>query len=116
VMQGCTRGKNFDLQIPSTVTVACGYEGTKYTKKGRSEEVELELEYVHFSSYNGMSRLNGGRCSLLVEVIKDDAVGSERVVLTGHRPNYSPSRGDGDDEVVGTSSGAYESFLLFSAR
>ena len=113
---GCTRNKSFDLPIPSSVSIPCGYEASRFVKKGRSEESELELEFVHFSSWSGVERLNGGRCSLLLDVVKDDSIPWERVVLTGHRPNASPNRGDGDDEVLATSSGPYESVLLFSVN
>jgi hypothetical protein len=114
--QGCTRNKNFDLVIPSSISIACRYNASAFVKKGRSEEPTLELEYVYFSAWEGIGRLNGGRSSILVEVVKDDSVPWERIVFTGHRPNGSPTRGDGDDEVVATSSGPYENFLVFSSR
>jgi hypothetical protein len=43
-------------------------------------------------------------------------VHSETIVYTGYRPAFSPSRGDGNDEVMGTSTGPYEKFLTFVAQ
>jgi len=116
VSQGCVRNKNFDLQIPGSINIACGYNAQQFVKQGRSEEVDLTLEYTYFSSLDGIGRLNGSRCGLLIDITKDDTVPWERLVLTGHRPNGSPNRGDGDDEVLAESSGPYESFLVFNSR
>lgn len=115
VSLGYCRNKEGPYTVPGNVRIADGYNPQAAIKRGRAEDSDLTLEFVHISSMDGISRLNDRRCAVLLDVTKDKTVLSERVVYAGYRPAAGPKRGDGNDEVIETSTGPFESFLLFVA-
>jgi hypothetical protein len=115
IQLGWKRGANAPYQVPGVVQIADGYRAVAATKKGRQEQVSYSFEFAHVSAMGGMARYNGHRISVLEKVIKDKAVHTENIVFTGYRPSASPSRGDGNDEVVESSEGVGEDHLVFIA-
>lgn len=101
---------------PGTVSIANKYNPSAAIKKGRPEVTELKMDFNHISSMDGISRYTGLRTSVLVKIIKDDAVTTEHILYLGYRPNASPTRGEGNDEVVESSSGPVEACIRFIAN
>lgn len=112
---GWKRGANTPYQVPGVVQIADGYRAVAATKKGRNEQVNYSFEFGHVSAMGGMARYNGHRITVWETIKKDKTVHTENVILTGFRPNASPARGDGNDEVVESSSGVGEDHLVFTA-
>ena len=101
--------------VPAAIPLADGYNPAAAIKQGRPEIPELSMEFLHITAMGGLARYNGHRTSVWVKVLKDKTVHAENIVYCGHRPQATPSRGDGNDEVVESSSGPYEDVLLFTA-
>lgn len=112
---GFKRGAEGVYIVPATVPVANRYNPSAVIKKGRSEVPELSLEFAHISHMDGMARYNGHRTTVYLKVLKDKSVHSANIVYAGYRPQSTPKRGDGNEEVVESSKGAYERCLLFCA-
>ncbi len=110
---GCARSKNEQLPVPKSLPIACGLKGSAFNKAGRSEPGQLELKALNFTYGDGLSRLNGHRGSVLVQVYKDGRVLTEQTVYGGYRPTPSTDRGDGDDEVTNSATGNFEAFAKF---
>ncbi len=110
----CKRRAEPTYPVPKSLPIACGSNPSAFTKAGRGDPGLLALEAAHFQYADGLTRLNGHRVTVMVEVLKDDRVLCERSVYGGWRGAASPNRGDGDDEVVATSEGNFESFAVFA--
>lgn len=110
---GCARSKNEQLPVPKSLPIPCGLKGSAFNKAGRSEPGQLELNALNYTYGDGLSRLNGHRGSVLVQVYKDGRVLTEQTVYGGYRPTPSTDRGDGDDEVTNKATGNFESFAKF---
>lgn len=101
---------------PGTVSIANKYNPSAAIKKGRHDVTELKMDFNHISSMDGVARYTGLRTTALVKIIKDDAVTTEHIVYIGYRPNASPTRGEGNNEVVESSSGPVEACIRFVAN
>lgn len=112
---GFKRNVDGPYKVPGSVGIADRYDSAAVTKKGRSQDAELTNEFVHISSMDGMARYNGSRVTELVKIVKDKVLHAENVLYTGYRPAAVPKRGDGDDEVMETSTGPFEAVLNFPA-
>ena len=112
---GYCKSINGPYQVPGSVRIADRYESARAVKKGRAEDADLALEFNHISSMDGLARYNGSRILAWVKVVKSKAVHTENVLYTGYVPQVSPSRGDGNDDVMESSTGPYERFLTFTA-
>lgn len=99
----------------STVSLANRYNASAVTKKGRGEVTELTMEFSHINFMEGIARYDGLKIAVLVKIIKDDSVHDQNIVYVGHRMNCTPKRGEGNDEVMESSSGPIEAVLKFSA-
>lgn len=110
---GCARNKDETLPIPAGLPIPCGLNSSAYTKFGRGEAGSLTLEALAFTYADGLSRLNGHRVAIMVEVMKEGRVLSERSVYGGWRAAVNTPRGDGDDEVVSSAEGVFETFGKF---
>lgn len=112
---GYCKSINGPYQVPASVRIADRYKSAAAVKKGRSEDAELSLEFNYISSMEGIGRYNGRSITCFIKVVKDKSAHSENIIYTGYRPEFSPNRGDGNDEVMGTSTGPYETFMTFAA-
>lgn len=112
---GMKRGASGPYQTPGQIPIADGYEASAMVKRGRSDVPELNLSFVHIHSWAGLTLYNGRQVTALVKVVRDKSVHVGWDVYTGYRPDGSPSRGDGNEEVVAASSGPYQKHLLFTA-
>lgn len=110
---GCARSKNETLPVPKSLPIACGLKGSAFVVQGRSDPGELELTALSFNYADGLSRLNGHRGTVMIEVWKADRVLTERHVYSGYTPAPSTDRGDGDDEVTVNATGNFEEFFKF---
>lgn len=112
---GYKRGIEGPYNIPGSVPIADGYNPSAAIKAGRAEVPELNFQFVHIDAMAGVTRYNGHRVSFWNKIVKDNSVHTANIVYVGVRPNASPNRGDGNDEVIETVTGPYENFLSFSA-
>lgn len=109
----CTTDKNPDLPVPKSIAIACGYDGARWVKKGRSDPPTLEIGAKYSSGGDGLMRLNGHKVAAMMEVRKDDRLLTERLVFGGWRPKATPKKGEGDTESTVTATGMYERFAVF---
>jgi hypothetical protein len=109
----CSKDKTPTIPVGKTVNIACGYEGARWTKKGRSEPPTLEVSGVYTSAGDGLMRLNGHRASVMIETVAEDEVLMERLVFAGWRPAAQPRMGDGDTETEVRATGNYEKLAIF---
>jgi hypothetical protein len=111
---GCAKSKNL---TPPGVTkpkaVACGLNGSAFVVAGMSDPGTLELEALHFTYGDGLSRFNGHRGTVMIERYAAGRVLCERVVCGGFRAAARNNRGDGDDEARDTASALFEIFAVF---
>ncbi len=117
IEQGWKRGADGAYNVPSTVAFPEGYNPTRIVKPGRGETRELTLEFAHIAAGYAIGRYNGKRIAVLIQVKKNRrTVHTANVVYAGYIPSSSPSRGDGNDEVVETSAGMFEDCVIFDAK
>lgn len=113
---GWKRGAQGAYNVPSTVAIPDGYNPSAAVKPGRGEDRSLTLSFAHVAAGYSISRYNGKRVTVLIEVKKNRrAVHVGNVLYHGYIPSASPDRGDGNDEVVESSEGRFEDCLLFTA-
>jgi len=110
---GCARSKNEQLPVPKSLPIACGLNASAFNKAGRSDPGQLELNALNFTYGDGLSRLNGHKGCVLVQVYKDGRALTEQTIYGGYRPTPATDRGDGDDEVTNKATGNFESFAKF---
>lgn len=112
----CVRSKEPTLPVPNTVNIACGKESAKYTKSGRTEIPNLQLSQANVAYGASLTKLNGHRVSIRVDIKDDSRILKERQIYTGYRGSGSPSLGDGEDESEVTIEGQFEKFIYFNAE
>lgn len=115
VFYGFKRNVDGPAQTPKFVGIPDGYKSSAATKKGRAGDASLELAMVHISDMSGLSRYNGRKVSVIVDIVKDGVVQTGRKVYTGYGVSAAVPRGDGDGEVVETSTGPFDNLLSFDA-
>jgi hypothetical protein len=108
---------NRDIQVPvaKTVTIASGYDGARWTKKGRSEPPKIDLKANYTGYGTGLPRISGQRVTIMMETYKDDKVLTERMIVGGYRPEIKLAKPDGNSLSEATATGEYESgsFAVF---
>lgn len=113
---GCAKAKDGAFNSPTTLHIQCGYDATAFTKKGVSQPSNLTLSYNYVTAMDSLVRVNGHYVTVLVKTVKDDMVPFEQRIYTRHLVSVKDSRGEGNDEVVATSEGAFEDLLVGYAR
>ena len=113
---GWKRGAEGRYNTPNSVSFADGYNPSAAVKPGRPEVPELTLSFAHIAASYGLGHYNGRRVSVLLKVKKNkSSVHVSNILYTGYVPSASPNRGDGNDEVVETSTGPFEDCMQFDA-
>lgn len=110
----CVMDKNPGFPSPKAVAIPCGYDGSRWIKKGRSEPPTLECSAKYTSFGDGLMRANGFRLTAMLETVKDDRLLTERAIFTGWRPTVTARRGDGDAEDEARATGNYETAMVFT--
>jgi hypothetical protein len=116
VAAAAVRGKEPTLSVPNTINIAVGKDSSRYVKSGRTEVPNLSLTQANIAYGVSLTKLNGHRVSVRIDIKDDQRILKERQIFTGYRPNGSPSLGDGEDESEVTVEGQYEKFLIFNAE
>jgi hypothetical protein len=115
VFHGFKRNVDGPIKTPKFVGIPDGYDESAAVKKGRSEPGSLQVDMVHISSMGGISRYNGRKVALMVDIVKNGVVQTDRLIYTGYGISAKVSRGDGDGEVLESSTGPFESSMNFVA-
>jgi hypothetical protein len=110
----CAMDKNPGLPSPKAVPIACGYDASRWIKKGRSEVPTLECSAKYTSYGDGLMRMNGHRVTAMIEAVKDDRLLTERAIFIGWRPTVTARHGDGDTEDEARATGNYETACIFT--
>lgn len=116
VRVGCTDQANFKLPVGSSISIPCGLNPSRYTKRGRGEPGTLTVSERWTSYLTGLTRLNGFFCSAMVEIVKEERIVTDRIVVNRWRPMAGPNIGDGDDVVKADGEGSFSDFVVFTAR
>jgi hypothetical protein len=109
----CATDKNPTIPVPKSIAIPCGYNGSRWIKKGRSEAPNLEVAAKLTSGGDGLMRMNGHRVTAMIEVHKEDRLLTERQLFGNWRPSASPRMGDGDAEAEVRATGLYETWAVF---
>ncbi len=115
VFYGFKRSADGPAKTPKFVHIADKYDSAASVKKGRSGDAVLKLDMVHISDMSGISRYNGRKVAVMIDVKKNGVVQTGRLIYTGYGVSAGTPRGDGDGEVMDTSSGPFECLLSFTA-
>ncbi len=105
--------------MPSTardpLNVPSGLNSSAYTVVGPSPTPEITFTQKWQTNESLIQRLAGNRCTLMVEVWKDDLVISDRIILTEAILNWDLDAGEGASPAVRNSRGTFKDALyLFS--
>lgn len=111
----CTRAVG-PPPYPGSLKIPCGRQAARWTKVARSQEGDLTIEWKYRDHWRDMARYMGQKTTVMVAIEKDGLVMSSRWVYTGYVPSGGPERGDGDDETLATSEGAFERVMLFNGH
>ncbi len=112
---GCKTEINGAPKGNPTVAIACGYDSNAFTKKGRGEAPTLDISYKYKTYVSGLARYHGQDVDVRVDAVKEGEELLERWIYTGYRPALTLPRGDGEEEVIGSSSGMYQALFVFLA-
>jgi hypothetical protein len=107
-----TTSKGGQFNLPSIVEIPDGYNAAGYTKLGRSESNKLSIGFRDRGYLEQLNRFNGCQGTLRMDVIKDGAVLSQRLLYSGYFVRSATERGDGDDLVEAKAEGPYDQFLI----
>lgn len=116
VRVGCTDQANFKLPVGSSISIPCGLNPSRFTKRGRGEPGSLNVSERWTDYLTGLTRINGFFCSAMVEIIKEERILTDRFVVNNWRPMASPQIGDGDDVVKADAEGNFSDYAVFTAR
>jgi hypothetical protein len=112
---GWKKSATGQYSTPVSIPIADGYNPSAALVLGRPEVPELTLNFSHIVASGGMVRYNGHTVAVLLKIIKDKSVEVSRILYTGYRPQTNPERGEGNDEVMESSTGPFEDCLQFDA-
>jgi hypothetical protein len=91
-------------------------DGSASVKRGRSAPGELNLSQKFGTFGDGLSRVSGKRCTVMLELEKDDKVITDRLVFGNYIGAVKPSAGDGSDHATSRMEGSYEHLAVFVAK
>lgn len=108
----CTTSKGGKYNLPSIVEIACGYNPAAFTKLGVGESNPLSIEFKTRGALEQLNRFNGSQGTIRMDIVKDGIVTSQRDLFSGYYVRTMAERGSGNDEVLATSEGPYDQFLI----
>jgi hypothetical protein len=107
----CGRSKGGEEVLPMQVPIACGKDPQAYTVSGRPDTKTVSFTFANRGNMEQLGRFNGTLGTFRIDVIKGDVAICERIIYNNVQPNVSVPRGDGNEDVVGTSEMLYNRFL-----
>lgn len=107
----CGRSKGGEEVLPMQVPIACGKDPQAYTVSGRPETKNVSFTFANRGNMEQLGRFNGTLGTFRIDVVKGDVAIAERIIYNNVQPNVSVPRGDGNDDVIGTSEMLYNRFL-----
>jgi hypothetical protein len=108
----CTTSKGGKYNLPSIVEIACAYNPAAYTKLGVGESNPLAIEFKTRGALEQLNRFNGSQGTIRMDIVKDGIVTAQRDLFSGYYVRTMSDRGSGNDEVLATSEGPYDQFLI----
>ena len=103
------------LPVSGSVAIADGFDGSAAIKRGRSEPGSLTAKSHYIDYMSGLARINGFFITARIDVLKDDRVLTERTIIGRWKAMCNPTRGDGNDPVMGDAEGSFQEFAIFVA-
>jgi hypothetical protein len=103
------------LPVSGSVAIADGFDGSAAIKRGRSEPGSLTAKSHYIDYMSGLARINGFFVTGRIDVLKDDRVLTERTIIGRWKAMCNPTRGDGNDPVMGDAEGSFQEFAIFVA-
>lgn len=102
---------------PSTqhnpISVPAGLNSSYWTTVGMTPDPEITFTQKFVSNSEIVQRLSGRHVTLMVEILKNNAVLSSRVVFTEATLNWSQDSGEGEAPVMRNSTARFKDALYF---
>jgi hypothetical protein len=108
---GNTMNKDLPSDIPTQVAIPEDRDPAAYVKTGRGEIPQASIGFRYKGITEQLTRFNGVPGTLRADIDKEGVLVWERHLFTGFRPSINVPRADGNEEVVGTASGIYRTFM-----
>lgn len=113
---GCKTEFDFDTKSRVPKSIACGMDGTAFTKLGRSEEAKFSFKTKLIGHGDGATRYDGVRATWAVQTTKEGRVVTDRTFLLGAIAKVKQTLPDGDSEAMADGSGVFEDVALMPAK
>jgi len=103
----------FPSTAPDPLNIPSGLNTSGYTVTGPSKVPEISMAQKFLSNEEMIQRLAGTRCSLMVEILKDDLTLSDRFILTESIVNWEVDSGEGASPATRNVNGIFKEALYF---
>lgn len=104
----CAEDVDWDTQAPESVSIACGMDGTAFSKPGRSGERSMRATTHLVSSAESMMRFDGMTVTALVELRKEGKVVTDRYFLQDWQVKAKPTLPSGNTPASAAGEGKYQ--------
>ncbi len=115
ILIGCTGEVRISDKSRKPKNIACGLNQSAFVKPGNSEIGTVNIASKVRSFLEGLQRIRGARVTIMGVGTKEDAVMTDRFVLTSTIVSTPVRLPEGDGEVVAEAEGNYEDALYFAA-
>lgn len=112
---GCKTDLNFATKSRVPKSIACGMDGTAFSKLGRSEESKLTFDSKLISMGDGAPRYDGVRATWAIQTTKEGRLVTERAYFLGAIIKVEPKHPDGEGESMASGSGIFEDVAIMPA-
>jgi hypothetical protein len=111
---GCIGSTNFTPRGIVPFAMRCGDDPQAFVVEGDVAEARLAIDAKFFNSTEGLSRLNGLRCVVMIEDLRARRVVTGRYFCTGYYPTPGERGSEGPEAVTNDSEAPVEETLSFT--
>lgn len=115
ILIGCTTDKDFNSKSRLPKGIDCGMITDAFVKRGKAAPGELSIGGKLKSFGDGLSRIDGGKVTVMMIGLKDGQTVGDRLVFTQCVLTGKPTLPDGDGEAMVKSEGKFVDNLYFIA-
>lgn len=112
---GCATGIDYNDPVSGSRAVACGLDGSAFTKRARSEPGELTLTAKDFNQMEGLAKYRGASVTVMLKLLKDERIHTHNFFFSSYRAKTKNTHGDGDDDSSVTATGMFEKSVVLMA-